>query len=68
MFCYTDGVIEAMDPQKKHFGHERLLEILEKRRDSSPQMLVKHVRKEVASFAGGAPQSDDITMLAAHLA
>lgn len=68
MFCYTDGVIEAMDPQKDRFGDDRLLDILGQRRDSSPQMLVKHVRKEVASFAAGAPQSDDITMLAAHLA
>jgi sigma-B regulation protein RsbU (phosphoserine phosphatase) len=66
-FCYTDGVIEAMNPDGEHFGLSRLMESLTDRTDLSPVGLVKHVRKQVAAHAGTARQSDDITILAARI-
>lgn len=63
-FCYTDGVTEAMNPEGDQFGSERLFEALSASNDHQPDSLVKHVRKAVAKFAGGAAQSDDITILA----
>jgi sigma-B regulation protein RsbU (phosphoserine phosphatase) len=67
LFCYTDGVIEAMDTDRKQFGSERLLGVLAEVREDDPQTVVKHVRHQVADFADGAQQSDDITMLAARI-
>ena len=64
-FCYTDGIIEAMNPEGEMFGMDRLREALADRHDLNPQALVKQVRKSVASFVGEAHQSDDITILAA---
>ena len=65
LFTYTDGVIEAMNRRGQVYGTPRLLEMLAERADANPQTLVKQVRKSVTSFAAGAKQSDDITILAA---
>ena len=65
LLCYTDGVIEAMNPEGELFGMPRLDEVLRTRRDLNPKRLIKQVRDSVSDFTGGAPQSDDITLLAA---
>ena len=67
LFSYTDGVIEAMTSEQEMFGTERLLAALSEQRAASPASLVKHIRKQVTNFAAGAPQSDDITMLAVRV-
>lgn len=64
VFLCTDGVVEAMNAENDQFGMDRLITVLAERPDLTPAALVKHVRKAVAAFAGGARQSDDITMLA----
>ena len=66
-FCYTDGVIEAMNPDGGYFGVDRLREILTELRDQNPQSLVKQVRKHVTRFTAEGKQSDDITLLAAQV-
>lgn len=66
-FCYTDGVIEALNPQGEAFGSERLSAILTEKGEINPAALVKQVRKQVTAFADGAEQSDDITILAARI-
>lgn len=66
-FTYTDGIIEAWNPQGEAFGMDRLREALLQRGDLNPGALVKHIRKQVSAFAAGAEQSDDITMLAARI-
>jgi len=67
VFGYTDGVIEAMDLEQNAFGTDRLVELLAAHTEPNPSAMIKQVRKRVAGFAGAAPQSDDITMLAATL-
>jgi len=68
LFGYTDGVIEAMDKDENMYGTDRLIADLKDRADATPAALIKHIRKQLASFAGPAEQSDDITMLAVKLA
>jgi sigma-B regulation protein RsbU (phosphoserine phosphatase) len=65
--AYTDGVIEAMNAQQELFGTARLLEAMNQARSSGPQSIVREVRRAVSKFVGGAPQSDDITLLAAQV-
>jgi sigma-B regulation protein RsbU (phosphoserine phosphatase) len=68
VLCYTDGVIEAMNGEGHMFGTKRMHDaFLEVATESSPQSIVKHLRKHVARFTAGASQSDDITLLAARI-
>jgi sigma-B regulation protein RsbU (phosphoserine phosphatase) len=67
LFLYTDGVTEAMNLQEEQFTKDRLLAALTGLVDLNPQALVKQVRGQVTHFADGAPQSDDLTMLAARV-
>ena len=63
LFLYTDGVTEAFDPDHECFGEERLLAALRQVAPSSREM-VERVLAAVRKFARGAPQSDDIALLA----
>jgi len=65
--AYTDGVTEARNGKDDVYGASRLLSALTDWRDLNPQSLVKHVRGDVAGFASGTRQSDDITILAAYV-
>ena len=64
LFLYTDGVVEANNENNDLYGEDRLLEILNSRPFKSMKELCQEVKKDVDSFAGSAPQFDDITMLA----
>jgi serine phosphatase RsbU (regulator of sigma subunit) len=63
---FTDGVTEAQNVQGEFFGSERLLEVLAYRSPCDCPALLERVLVEIQSFAGGAPQSDDITLLLAR--
>lgn len=62
LLLYTDGVTEAQDVHGAFFDTERLLAVLNPSDDAAS--LLAQVRAAVESFAGGAPQFDDITLLA----
>jgi serine phosphatase RsbU (regulator of sigma subunit)/anti-sigma regulatory factor (Ser/Thr protein kinase) len=64
IFLYTDGVTEAMDPQKLQYGEDRLKEVLSSNQQKDIKELINIMRQDVLTFAKGAQQSDDITMLA----
>ncbi len=64
IFLYTDGVTEAMDERGEEYTEERLRERLIACRDMDVDGLLAAVREDVAAHAGGAAQSDDITMMA----
>lgn len=59
---YSDGVTEAFDREGQEFGEERLLN-LGYRAFNQPEGLLGYMREQLLSFASGAPQSDDITLL-----
>lgn len=62
LVMFTDGVSEAQDESGNFFGTERLLDTT-KRSAGSAARLTSGVLEGVKSFAAGAPQSDDITIL-----
>ncbi|MEN6623267.1 MAG: SpoIIE family protein phosphatase [Smithella sp.] len=61
---YSDGVTEAMNKDELIFSEERLLQSLQEVNGQHPDDLLKKILKDVRSYAAGAPQSDDITILA----
>jgi serine phosphatase RsbU (regulator of sigma subunit) len=63
LFLYTDGVTEANNVNEELFSEDRLLESLQGLQGTSPDETVEAVRARVNTFAAGAPQADDITML-----
>jgi phosphoserine phosphatase RsbU/P len=62
LVAYTDGITEALDPGNRLFGADRLLATLHAGADAG--MLCEALVADVHRFAAGAPQSDDITVMA----
>ena len=65
---YTDGVTEAEDGKNELFGTERLERVFEGAPPQDAEQATRAVFAAVHAFAGGAPQSDDITCLTLHRA
>jgi sigma-B regulation protein RsbU (phosphoserine phosphatase) len=62
---YTDGVTEAESLDGNFYGMERLIEVLGSQSADVPAaQVVDAIVQSVQTFAGGAAQSDDITILA----
>lgn len=61
---YSDGVSEAFNPQEECYGNERLLEDAGSIAAQTAPALATGLLERVRAFAGGAPQSDDIAILA----
>jgi len=66
LFLYTDGLTEAENGVHEQFGEERMMKglAMSDERLASPLELVKAMQASVEAFVDGAPQSDDLTMLA----
>ena len=62
LFLYTDGVTEAQSKTGDFYGESRLEAVLDKTR-GTPEEVCRAVLGSVDSFAEGAPQADDITMM-----
>ena len=64
LFLYTDGLTEAENKVHAQYGEERMLNLLATTDGMPPRDLVETFQKDVDAFVNGAPQSDDLTMLA----
>jgi phosphoserine phosphatase RsbU/P len=60
---YTDGIVEAFNPEGKIFGFDRLIETIEVSSSNSAESLVKKILDEVKAFAAGSPQHDDLSLI-----
>jgi serine phosphatase RsbU (regulator of sigma subunit) len=63
LLLYTDGVTEAINPQHQLFSHKRLQSCLAPNSKRPVAEVVADIRRSIADYAQGQPQSDDITML-----
>lgn len=66
IFLYTDGVTEAENNAKALYSDERLLNLLDKQRNSMPQTIVDILLADIDKHVNGAEQSDDITIMCVH--
>ncbi|MEL6611056.1 MAG: SpoIIE family protein phosphatase [Bacteroidota bacterium] len=64
LLLYTDGLTEAVDTSGTQFEEMRLAESLGTLPDRSPAEVIRHLLRAVESFSHGAPQADDLTLLA----
>jgi sigma-B regulation protein RsbU (phosphoserine phosphatase) len=63
IYLYTDGVTEAMNPQREQFTESRLLEAVDAHKDCGVQEFAVSIKDAIDTFVEGAEQADDITML-----
>lgn len=61
---YTDGVTESLNHRLEEFGEERLLGVLQLRRELCAQELISAIVSEVQNFSAQ-KQYDDITLIVA---
>jgi len=61
---YTDGVSEAFNPQEELYGDVKLLADAGALPGQTPLAITAGLLQKVRAFAGSAPQSDDIAILA----
>jgi len=62
LVLYTDGVTEAFNPSNEAYGEQRLIAEIKAHGDGPADSLVERIFRSVATFAGTAAQSDDITL------
>jgi phosphoserine phosphatase RsbU/P len=63
LFAYTDGVVDARDPQDEPFGEDRLMALLQT--DAAPAArLLERIDTALSAYIGTAAQFDDVAMLA----
>jgi sigma-B regulation protein RsbU (phosphoserine phosphatase) len=67
VLLYTDGINEAMNRQSQEYGMDRLRAAVS-RGPLSPKQLIERILADVHRFVGGAPQSDDQTLVTFGLA
>ncbi len=71
IYLYTDGVTEAQNMAEEPYGENRLIELIREKKDELSSLTgnalckagCEMVYENVMKFTGGAPQSDDITMM-----
>jgi serine phosphatase RsbU (regulator of sigma subunit) len=67
LLFYTDGVSEAFNTQEECYGNERLLADADAVTGKSGQAMAAGLLRKVREFAGAAPQSDDIAIMALRI-
>ena len=63
LFLYTDGVPEAEDTERRMFGMDRMLAVLNREPEAAPEQILKNIRSAVDEFVRDAEPFDDLTML-----
>ena len=61
--AFSDGVSEAFNAAGEEFGDDRLLACIDAQRGQPPRGMLDALLGDVRTFCGGAPQSDDVTMV-----
>jgi serine phosphatase RsbU (regulator of sigma subunit)/anti-sigma regulatory factor (Ser/Thr protein kinase)/transposase len=64
LIIYTDGITEAMNPFREQFGEGRLLASIRKLGHLPATEFAAALDREIHDFTLGAPQNDDITLVA----
>jgi len=63
LLLYTDGLTDTKNENNNELGMDKLLEILSKYKNNTPDDLPKLLLKEIHHFKNTSPQYDDITFI-----
>lgn len=67
LVLYTDGVVEAINPDNQEYGMENFIRLVRQNRTLPPERIIDLVYRNVTSFSGSELQYDDFTMLVSRL-
>lgn len=68
LLLYTDGATEAPSPKGELFGEDRLEAVVKRSATLDVHGLLEAVSHAIKTWTGGAPNRDDITLLAVRVA
>ena len=60
---YTDGITDATDSNGKHYGEQRLRNLLIRNRDRGPRQIIDLIRDDLEEFCEGGSLADDRTLM-----
>ena len=63
LFCYSDGVTEAMNESRNEYGDERLINLIRTASPLPPRTLVETCLGDINLFRSGATKTDDLTIM-----
>ncbi len=63
VILFTDGISETMNPAEEEWGECRLIEALANSAGNCPAEVVRTLFNAADTFAAGAPQHDDMTLI-----
>jgi sigma-B regulation protein RsbU (phosphoserine phosphatase) len=63
LVAYTDGVVEALNPQQEEFGEARLSDIVRSSLSLNAAEICKRIAERLQAFVAESPQWDDITLV-----
>ncbi len=63
LILFTDGIIEAQNPEGKILGYERFQEFIRNILPCSPEKIIERVFCLVKDYTQGSPKQDDISIL-----
>jgi sigma-B regulation protein RsbU (phosphoserine phosphatase) len=64
--AFTDGITEPENPYGEEYGEQRLIDLLIREADHSPQQIIEAAMQEVVAWTGQTALQDDMTMLVAR--
>jgi len=67
LVAYTDGISEAMDLDDEEWGEDRMLQCIQSCDRMRAADIIQHVLAAADTFAKGAPQHDDMTLVVARV-
>jgi serine phosphatase RsbU (regulator of sigma subunit) len=66
VLLYTDGLIEARNPQREEYGIERLSALLDVYGGTNPKTITRKIQQSVEVFMNGQQPHDDVTFTCVH--
>jgi serine phosphatase RsbU (regulator of sigma subunit) len=67
LLIFTDGITEARNENGEEFGGERLADIVAENLERTAAEMRDAILAELSDYSRGLPQSDDVTLIAAHV-
>ena len=65
LLAFTDGITEPENIYGEEFGEDRLLEVVRRAPNASPQILVEEIYRSVSDWTGSPELQDDMTLVVA---
>jgi serine phosphatase RsbU (regulator of sigma subunit) len=67
LLAFTDGISEAMNASQDEWGEDRMIAEAQAHADLNAENLLQHLFRAADTFASGAPQHDDMTLVVLRL-